>query len=203
MPKKFLQDVYSTSPDADVAGLYDRWAKSYDDEVGENAYATPSRLADALIHTGTPTEAHVLDYGCGTGLSGAALAARGYSLIDGTDISPEMLAEAEAKQIYGRLWLSEPDAPPALLSGSYDVFVAAGVISPGAGPARLLADLSAALQPGGRLAFSFNDHALEDAAYMDGLRRLPDQGMTAIFEEYGDHLPGIGLRSTIYVFEKA
>lgn len=202
MPKRFLADVYDTTASQDVAGFYDQWATSYDDEVEENAYATPRRVAAALASSGLETDARILDYGCGTGLSGLALAAQGYTLIDGTDISPEMLAQAEAKQIYGRLWTGSAEETFTLAPGSYEAVVAVGVVSPGAGPARLLNELSAALETGGRFAFSFNDHALEEESYMDALRGLPERGMRLTFEEYGDHLPGIGLRSTVYVFEK-
>jgi predicted TPR repeat methyltransferase len=132
-----------------------------------------------------------------------ALVAHGFTLIDGTDVSARMLAEAEAKQIYGRLWQADPDAPIPVNPGDYGAIVAAGVVSPGAAPAGLLGTLAGLLEGGGRLAFSFNDHALSDEAYLDALRALPQSGMTCLHESYGDHLPGIGLKSTVYVFEKA
>jgi predicted TPR repeat methyltransferase len=204
MPKKFLDEVYEASEPQAVADLYDKWAGSYDSELAQNAYATPDRLAMALAETEVPTETRILDFGCGTGLSGLALVGRGYTLIDGADLSAEMLAEAEAKQIYGRLWQADSVAALPVTLGEYGVVVAAGVVSPGAAPASLLGDLAGLLERGGHLAFSFNDHALADPDYLDALRTLRDGGdMTCLFEEYGDHLPGIGLKSTIYVFQKA
>ncbi len=203
MHKKFLDEVYKAGGQRSVVNLYDAWAGTYDSELAENEYATPRRLAAALAETGTSTEARILDFGCGTGLSGLALVAQGYTLIDGTDVSAEMLAGAEAKQIYGRLWQSDPEAPIPVGLGDYRVVVAAGVVSPGAAPASALGDLADLLDTGGRLAFSFNDHAMTDESYLDALRALPDRGMTKLHEAYGDHLPGIGLKSTVYVFEKA
>lgn len=200
--RRFLDDVYAKTDDTNVAGFYDAWAESYDAELAENAYRTPARLATALVETATPRDVRILDYGCGTGLSGLALVAEGYTLIDGTDLSPGMLAEAESKQIYGRLWTADAESPRAIPPGSYDVIVAVGVVSPGAAPAGLLPDLADLLEPGGRLVFSFNDHALQEPAYLDALRGLPDRGMALRFEQYGDHLPGIGLKSTVYVFER-
>jgi predicted TPR repeat methyltransferase len=201
--KRFLDDVYGKMDGTSVAGFYDEWAGSYDSELAENAYRTPGRLAQALVATGTPLDARILDYGCGTGLSGNAFVSEGYTLIDGTDVSPGMIAEAESKQIYGRLWLADASTPRSIPPGDYDVIAAVGVISPGAAPSGLLQELANLLEPGGRLAFSFNDHALEDQGYLDALRALPDLGLTLLYEQYGDHLPGIGLKSTIYVFEKA
>jgi len=203
MHKKFLDTVYDPGRGQSLADLYDAWAGTYDAELTDNSYATPARLARALSATDTPPEVRILDVGCGTGLSGMALVAQGFTLIDGTDISAEMLAQAEAKQIYGRIWQMSPDGPPSVMPGSYGVVAAVGVVSPGAAPAGLLHQLAALLESGGRLAFSFNDHALGAPAYLDALRNLPEQGMTCLIEEYGDHLPGIGLKSTVYVFEKA
>ena len=203
MQKKFLDEVYKAGGQRSVVDLYDDWAGTYDAELEEAAYATPARLAAALAATDTSTETRVLDYGCGTGLSGLALVAQGYTLIDGADVSAQMLAGAEAKQIYGRLWQVDPEAPFPVNPGDYGAIVAAGVVSPGAAPASLLGDLSDLLENGGRLAFSFNDHALSDETYVEALRALPDRGMTCLHEEYGDHLPGIGLKSTVYVFDKA
>lgn len=202
MTKSFLDSVYGAKGADALVDLYDTWASSYDAELAEAAYATPARLAAALAACDTPTDCRVLDYGCGTGLSGLALVARGYTLIDGVDLSAEMLAQAEAKQIYGRLWQAAPDTAVLLAPGDYPVIVAAGVVSPGAAPASLLGELAGALEPGGRLAFSFNDHALSDPSYPEALRALPGRGMTCLFEEYGEHLPAIGLNSTVYVFEQ-
>lgn len=200
--KRFLGDVYAQTGETPIGQFYDAWAGSYDAELAENAYATPARLARALARTETPHDVRILDYGCGTGLSGAALVAEGFTLIDGVDVSPGMLAEAEDKQIYGRLWQIDAAAPVTIAPGSYGVIVAVGVVSPGAAPASLLGDLAEALEAGGRLAFSFNDHALADASYLDALRALPDRGMSLMHEEYGEHLPGIGLKSTVYVFDR-
>ncbi|MEM1430511.1 MAG: methyltransferase domain-containing protein [Pseudomonadota bacterium] len=203
MPKKYLPDVYGDAARADLTGYYDAWAGSYDSELAENEYEMPKRLAAALADVDTPHDSRILDYGCGTGLGGEAFVAHGFTLIDGTDVSANMLAAAEAKQIYGRLWLTDPDAPVTIAPGEYAVIAAVGVVSPGAAPAQLLGTLADALEPGGRLAFSFNDHALSDPSYIEALRDLPNRSMTVLHESYGEHLVAMGMKSTVYVFEKA
>ncbi|MEL6204051.1 MAG: methyltransferase domain-containing protein [Pseudomonadota bacterium] len=202
MIRKFLEDVYDRDASKTVDAFYDEWSASYDKELVDNSYSTPQRLAEALTKLETPTDERLLDYGCGTGLSGQALVAQGFTLLDGCDLSTGMLAEAEHKQIYGRLWQAEEDPLHPVSFGSYAIIVAAGVVSPGAAPAHLLHRLAAALDEGGRIAFSFNDHALHDPTYIDALRELRENGMTLAFEEYGEHLPGIGLNSTVYVFDR-
>lgn len=203
MTRKYLDDAYDASKRGEVRELYDVWAGSYDAELDEAGYATPLRAAEMLAKAGTPVDVTVLDYGCGTGLSGAALAYWGYTDLHGADLSPRMLAEAEAKQIYGKLWTIDPEAPLPVYPGDYGVIAAVGVISPGAGPASLIATLSDLLLPGGLLLFSFNDHALADPDYMAALDACRGEGgMETVAEEHGEHLPGRDMKSTLYLLRK-
>ena len=80
---------------------------------------------------------------------------------------------------------------------------AIGVFSPGHAPAGMIGDVMASLPSGGCFGFSLNDHALEDSSYKEAIAKLADDGVAAtVFEEYGDHLPGIGLKSLICVLRK-
>lgn len=91
MTEKFLTKSYGKKSPGALRAHYDAWADSYDAEIAENGYATPARCAAALAATGLGRSAAILDLGCGTGLSGVALAAEGFTVIDGTDLSPGML----------------------------------------------------------------------------------------------------------------
>lgn len=200
MSDRFLDKVYGLETAEDARKLYDAWSGSYDAEVGENGYATPARLAEALARHASDRSAPILDFGCGTGLSGAALAAEGFTTIDGCDLSAEMLKGAADKGCYRRLWQVEANEP---IPTGYATITATGVISIGAAPIALYDTLLAAVAPGGLIALSFNDHTLEDASYEAKLRARTDDGTTRLlFQEYGTHLPGIGLKSSVYVLEK-
>ena len=106
MQKTYLNNAYGTKDTNSTRKLYDDWAASYDAEIAENGYATPGRCAAALAQFTQDQNAPVLDFGCGTGLSGLALKLAGFSVIDGLDLSPEMLAKARDKGIYRRLAVS-------------------------------------------------------------------------------------------------
>ena len=54
--------------------------------------------------------------------------------------------------------------------------------------------------PGALLAFSYNDHTLEDAAYMDALDSVTETS-SILVDEMGDHIPGLGSKSRVYVLE--
>jgi SAM-dependent methyltransferase len=59
-------------------------------------------------------QARILDAGCGTGLAGQILAARGYRNVEGLDLSAGMLREAGKKARYAALHqqtLGEPLRP--------------------------------------------------------------------------------------------
>ena len=199
-PKNQLWTRHTVEETQDI---YRRWAKDYDKDVAEWGYATPGRVAMALRISGGNVEKGVLDFGCGTGLSGMALAAVGFQVIDGTDISPEMLKQAEARGAYRQVWLGEPGSLGHIGAGDYPVICACGVVSLGAAPPETLELLVGAMAPGNLLGFSYNEATLADRGYTDALDRvclMPD--MELVFEEDGPHLPGKNLSSTVYVLKR-
>jgi len=60
-----------------VADYYDNWANDYDRTLRQWQYEAPERVAERLRAERAP-QAVILDAGCGTGLSGRALAAAGW-----------------------------------------------------------------------------------------------------------------------------
>lgn len=203
MTEKFLDKVYNPRDAGSTQGLYDAWAASYEAEVGENGYATPGRAAAALAKFSTDKSAPLLDFGCGTGLSGLALKLAGFDCIDGIDLSADMLAFAAQKQVYRTTQQIEVGAKLAHKPGDYAAIAAIGVIGAGAAPIGVFDTLMHALDRGGFMVFSFNDHALADPQNEGRINEWTDCGAaTLLFREYGDHLPGKGMKSNVYVIEK-
>lgn len=187
----------------DTQKIYADWAASYDADVAAWGYVTPTRLAIALRQVGANVEKPVLDYGCGTGLSGAALKAVGFDVVDGTDVSPEMLAKAEARGVYRQVWKGVPGTLGHIRRADYPIISATGVVSLGAAPPETLDLLVDALGSGGFLAFSYNDATLADRSYTDRLDvacLAPD--IELVFEQHGPHLPAKGMGSTVYVLKR-
>lgn len=200
MRKGFLDKAYVKQ---DTRQLYDAWADSYDAEVGENGYATPGRCAAALHAVMSDPTRPILDFGCGTGLSGLALRLAGFTTIDGLDLSDHMLEQASAKGLYRNLSRIEAGATPPHSPGDYAAITAIGVIGAGAAPISVFDTLMDGLASGGYLVFSFNDHALDDPENEAKLHSYTDTGQARIrFKEHGDHLPGIDLKSNVYIIEK-
>ncbi len=201
---QFLDKVYAARTSDETRALYDDWAASYDDEVAANGYATPGRCAAALAGQIGDLTQPILDFGCGTGLSGLALKLAGFEVIDGMDLSADMLSGAAEKGVYRDLSQIGGDSALPNAPGDYAAIAAIGVIGAGGAPVTVMDRLLEGLAPGGQMVFSFNDHALADPVHLDKLNGVLGAGTARLlFEEYGDHLPGLGMRSRIYVLEKA
>ncbi|WP_299945977.1 class I SAM-dependent methyltransferase [uncultured Ruegeria sp.] len=204
MSDKFLKDTYNLNSAEDTHDHYQKWAGSYDDEVGEHGYVTPDRVAAALKSFVSDADTPVLDYGCGTGLSGVALHKAGFRVIDGMDPTPKMLERAATKEVYRKLISFDLADSEPIEAGSYSAITSIGVISVGAAPPETFDLLMDALPSGGYLAFSFNDHTLAERAYSGRLNDWLDMGHARLlFREYGPHLPGMDMKSDVYVVEKA
>lgn len=205
MDNSKLDNVYTASGDAEMRDAYDDWADEYDQDVVSQGYVTPSRVAEALAKFVSPGEQVVLDYGCGTGLSGVALNEAGFNHIDGIDLSQKMLDLAQRREVYRKLRLVEPDQTLETELKKYPAVSAAGVISKGAAPASLYASLLDSMQPQAKLAFSLNDLSLADPEYSDLVKSSVDAGRVALlFEEHGPHLAKYDHNSgsTVYVVER-
>jgi predicted TPR repeat methyltransferase len=203
MTDTYLDKAYGARSAASTRDLYDDWADSYEQELGANGYATPRRCAEALAQFATDQHAPILDFGCGTGLSGAALHKAGFETIDGMDLSADMLAEATEKGLYRRLHHIEAGEAFMHNPGDYAAIAAIGVIGAGAAPIAVFDQLMNGLGAGGLLVFSFNDHALADPANEGRVNEWLDCGAASLlFKEHGDHIPGIDLKANVYVIEK-
>ena len=202
MAKSYLNDVYDGGTN-DSRELYASWASTYDNEVQKNGYVTPERVAKALKDIVTNQSEVILDYGCGTGLSGSALQAVGFTNIDGLDVSQEMVSLAEKKSIYKKLTVFDPSAKIPVHADQYKIITAIGVIGAGAAPLEVFDNLFSLLPPSGLFAFSFNDHTLSDPNYEGKVKQCLSSGQAIILHKsYGNHLPKANLKSNIYILKK-
>lgn len=204
MSKKFLESgVHVSSNREFVETLYKNWAETYDQEIKKNLYSTPNRIASILAQTESNKGIKVLDYGCGTGLSGLALKKVGFRNLVGIDPSDEMLQKAEEKKIYKSLINLNLDNPIPIKKGEYSIIIGSGLIGPGAASIELFDTIMSLLNTGGSFLFSLNDKALSIPCYPKKLNNyIQEKKGKIVFKEYGPHLPGIDLKAMIYLLEK-
>jgi len=190
--------LWTPRPVSETIAVYSDWADSYDSDLARRGYHTPKRIAAAL-RAQMSDDGPVLDFGCGTGLSGVALQAQGFAPLHGTDITAEMVDKAREKTLYEHIWVGTPGEPPCP-AGTYQAIVATGVISLGAAPPETLDLVAAALAPGNLLAFSFNDPTLEDGSYDVKLTEAVQAGTFEVLSrEHGPHLDDLNMGSDVIV----
>lgn len=140
-----------------VEMLFDQYAEDFEAALVDRLdYKVPELIDAALARIGRPPFHRVADLGCGTGLMGERLRDR-TAVLEGFDISAEMLKRAEAKAIYDRLEKADlNDFRPE--KGAFDLVTAADVfmyLGPVEAILRTTRDM---LQSAGLLAFSVEKH---------------------------------------------
>ncbi|MEM9784142.1 MAG: methyltransferase domain-containing protein [Pseudomonadota bacterium] len=157
------------APPAYVATLFDQHAEAFEMTLVHSlGYAIPDEIAEALRADGLmPASgrfAAALDLGCGTGLVGEALEGM-VDAMDGVDLSEDMVALADEKELYRDLFVGDAEAfclqsPPdayALVVAA-DVLPYLGTVSP------LFRAVARVTSAGGIFAFSTERLAEEASA---------------------------------------
>ena len=172
-----LDDAYAVQTPDDNRALYRDWAATYESDFAEaHGYVYHEEVVrvfhEAAVAAALTGEPSILDVGCGTGIVAEALQRRGFTTIDGIDISPEMLAEAERKQVYRSLTEVDVTQPIAIETASYMGVVSAGTFTHGhlgPEPIRELVRLGAA---GSVFALGINAEHFQSAGFEALLNEL-------------------------------
>ncbi|MER5862157.1 class I SAM-dependent methyltransferase [Kitasatospora sp. NPDC002040] len=106
-------------PMVDVRTGYGRWVGSYERTVED---LMDLAVLDRLTTPDWAAAGRAADLGCGTGRTGAWLRGRGVPVVDGVDLTPEMLALARTRGAHDRL--VEADlAATGLPGGGYGLVI--------------------------------------------------------------------------------
>ena len=199
----FLKKSYGLDAVEKTRDFYRDWSASYDAEITENGYQTPRRCAQALARHCDDKAASILDIGCGTGLSGLAFRAEGFTNLFGNDLSQEMIDIASTRDIYQEIALVDLNNTLDFDKGRFDVIAAVGVISVGHAPPATIAQMFDKLAVNGLFVFSINDPSIKEGSFtkaVDGLLSRPQAHLCEA--RYDEHLPKIDMKSTVYVIRK-
>lgn len=180
-----LDSAYSIASPADCLRVYRDWAESYDAGFAAGMdYLLPAHVARAFLAAGGTGP--VLDVGAGTGLLAERLVGMGFGgVIDGVDLSPEMLARAREKAIYRDLVQADVTAPLAL-AGGYAGIVSSGTFTHGHVGPEALPHILALARRGAQVAISVNAGVFAAQGFAAVLEALPIEGLQLIeVEIYG------------------
>ena len=159
-----LATVANLSPPAQIPAvllteLFDRYASTFDEHLRNTLqYTLPEKITDAVAALRPNLPMDILDLGCGTGLCGPLLKPWARWLA-GIDLSPAMIEQAKAREVYDRLEVCDLVDALRKADRSFDLLIAADVLL-------YLGDLSGvfdaatrALRPGGLFAYSVESGA--------------------------------------------
>ncbi|MEL7157761.1 MAG: class I SAM-dependent methyltransferase [Actinomycetota bacterium] len=178
-PSIGLNDAYAVETPDDNVALYRRWASSYEsDFMAETGYLYHERVADYFEQVAERGDGPVLDAGCGTGVVGVAVSARGGWAIDGIDISPDMLARAAEKRnaagepLFGSLHQADLTEPLPIPDDTYGSVVSAGVFTTGHVGPRAVNELVRVVRPGGPLVLGVNSRFYAASGFAQHLEEM-------------------------------
>ncbi|MDE0305879.1 MAG: methyltransferase domain-containing protein [Albidovulum sp.] len=172
------ETAYTLETGPEHRRYYDGWAPSYDTKFADaEGYVYPAAVASRFLEIADAGDSPVADIGCGTGLVGTKFKGAAFE-IDGFDISPGMIREAEKKGVYGKLveldLLDRKDLPV----DKYGGLVSCGTFTLGhLGPDGLMNSLVLAKR-GALCVFGINARHFEQAGFEEFLRRLCREGRT-------------------------
>lgn len=164
-----VNEAYAIGEDGDHRGYYDSHAAVYDEDlIAGEGYIYHTEVSRIFIDHAAASDCPIADLGCGTGLLGESFRDSGL-VIDGFDVSPGMLGEAEAKTVYRSLFEIDLTSRPTDRLHSYGGLVSCGTFTLG----------------------HLGPRALEKSLDLAGIHALSVIGINAVhFEKagFGDHL---------------
>jgi predicted TPR repeat methyltransferase len=163
----------------EVAALYDEWADRYDADVGESDYDIPEKIA-TMLSQHEPIDGEILDAGCGTGRSGAALRAVGnFGALNmlGIDISTASLVVAERKDLYSETLAVDLKEKLPFADDRFAAVISAGVFTYLGDPEPVLRELLRVVCPAGVIIFSQRTDLWEMLDCGTVVKRLVDAGL--------------------------
>ena len=178
-----LEEAYSVkSPDENRA-LYAVWADTYESDFTVPKRYVYDRNAAELLCQGFSGSEPVLDAGCGTGLVGEQLRRLGVTVVDGLDISPEMLAKTRSKTapdgspVYRQLIEADLTGPIDIASDTYAGLVSAGTFTHGHVGPDGIAELLRVARPGARCVIGVNSSIFDADGFRDRFERYAADGV--------------------------
>ena len=165
---------------------YGRFAEQYDTITSKIGMNDQYHLASFLKSKfpDLPKDIKIIDFGCGTGLAGDALALLDFTVIDGNDGSQQMLEMAKQKSSYRKLFplMVGTDPIPSDIDRDYDLVVSTGCMVRGHFPNTCFEAFLEVLKPGGLIAITSREVYLHNETdngtdYIGAIRKLSDRGI--------------------------
>ncbi len=135
--------------------LFDKSADNYDSHLNSIGNASPRHIVEIIEHLNLEGrgDTSILDAGCGTGMNGDLLRPHA-SWLEGVDVSPKMLKQAEDRGCYDQLHCRDMVEFCCHTPQKYDLIVLTDVLSYFGALGEILDNLRRCLTDDGHIAFS-------------------------------------------------
>ena len=175
-----LDEAYSVKTPEDNKRLYAKWAATYDSSfVDAKQYRYPKAISEVFDQVVTDAVTRVLDIGTGTGLTGMYLSRlRPALVLDGMDISPEMLGQAKLKlrtdntAVYRKLYERDLTRTVPNENAPYEALISSGTFTHGHLGPECLRNLLPLLANNGWLVVGVNNEHFEAKGFAGELESL-------------------------------
>ncbi|MBT8114210.1 MAG: methyltransferase domain-containing protein [Arenicella sp.] len=173
LPENISQALQLDGSSKAIREYYAKWSETYDSDL-QGDHVAPLHMVNVLVRwlaehrpQSELAKYRVIDVGCGTGLVGAVLKNQGFKIIDGVDLSPEMIDKARGLGIYREL---TADVDINLNSHSrwrnqYDIVICCGVFTLGHVRPESLNNMLQFAKPGGLVMTSTRQAYYESTNY--------------------------------------
>ena len=179
-PNEFVDAAYHLDDEASMIDFYRKWAADYDHQMlNELGYTSPTKIAQQLSQHLPDTQSTIFDIGCGTGLTCVFLAAKGYSNLDGIDLSPDMVRVASERGIYRELLVGDVNQVLERNDESYDAVISSGTFTHGHVGPKPLDEIFRILKPGGILACTIHQDLWTSMGFEEKLAAMAARGIAS------------------------
>ncbi|KAL7933601.1 S-adenosyl-L-methionine-dependent methyltransferase [Trichoderma chlorosporum] len=206
-PNMYLAQARACGSVQDCMSIYDKWAATYNDEVGDKAqeYVAPDIVAQvALRSSSNLAQYSILDAGCGTGLVGQALAHVGAKSIDGLDLSPAMLRVAQKTGVYQGLYQADLTQRVPKPDGVYDLVTCVGTFTNGhVGPNPALREFVRLAKKEGTVIATILQEFWETAKFKVEVEQMAAENLVEVVaQEVIDYVKGHGDKAVLVILRK-
>lgn len=203
-PNEFISDAYALDNKEGLKAFYRKWATEYDAQMASEDYLSPIGIARSLVKylpTGKP---HVIDIGCGTGLTGLALVEVRPVRLDGLDISPEMINLAMQRGIYQQCMVADLTASLAIESDRYDAAICSGTFTHAHVGPEAVNEIIRILKPGGLFACTVHFKLWQSAGFKNQFdAMIADSGIYELERKSGAYYEGAEDEGWFCVYRKS
>ena len=172
--KRLLEGAYDLGSPEQHLAYYRRFSSRYDTDFAKAlGYSLAATVAEIYRGRSRPVDVPVADIGCGTGLVGAALGV----VVDGIDLSPEMLDQARHLGVYRALYPVDLTADLSSLPNDYGAIVSAGTFTHGHLGPEIMRDLLELGRDGALFVIGVNAAHYVTRGFEAELQQLKDAGL--------------------------